>query len=66
MKLHCPERLKVVENFNVEIASGSHSRRLIGAVSMFKRKRKLKKEYDERLRSLMMETKDRMGTSKDY
>ena len=25
---------------------------------MFGRKRKLKKEYDERLRSLMMETKD--------
>ena len=29
----------------------------MGAVSMFGKKRKLKKEYDERLRILMMETK---------
>jgi hypothetical protein len=31
--------------------------RLIGVVSMFKRKSKLKREYDERLRSLMVETR---------
>jgi hypothetical protein len=30
---------------------------LIGVVSMFKRKSKLKREYDERLRSLMVETR---------
>ena len=45
MKLHYRRRLKVAGSYR-------------GSTSMFGRKRKLKKEFDDRLRSLMMETKE--------